>query len=816
MLQKYLISIICFLTLAININAAETATITGKIVTAEDNSPLASATIVLHNAKDSSTATGAIADKAGSFTLNATIGNYYLEVKFVGYVSKYIDIKVQNTTTQNVGTIKLVQTELLQNEVVVEAEKEAVVLGIDSKTFNVTKDLTAGGTNILDVLRKIPSVNVDLDENITMNGSTPKILVDGRESNYSSKEMLKVLSSDLVESVELITNPSAKYESEGVSGIIDIKLKKEIDNGFNGMVNVWGGSDFEFKYGENGGGGFYGNYKLGKVNLFGNLSYNHYGSNSDDRSNRTTWIDGDTAYTDRFGNYEYNSNWYGGKLGADIEFTKKDVLTLSVNASGGGSDFTSLSRYNSTDALHNPTEHYDYTANSDGENFDGNIAANYKKSFEEKGHNLYVDAYISKNKGDDDGSNSRLYEPINEGDALRSDLFKDDSHDNTYREVVQVDYEKTLELFGNLGAGVKAVYRQISNDETEFRFNHSLGEYLLDPTLSDSYKFSDGILSAYFTLGKKWESFSYRLGLRAEYTDWDFRSNVMDTSFNDNYLSIIPTVHLKYNFGITHSFSISYSRRLQRPWYSELNPFERIIDSNSIWLGNPDLVPSYYNSYSFDYMFFTPKTTVTTSLFYRNTDNTSEYYHSLTPWGGIRSYPMNIAKNTSYGASITLNQTITDWWNLNAYFSLNNQMYEALDYGIEKREQTNWSVSMNTTLKLMDNLRLQLSGYYSPSSISLQGRYSGYYAVNAGLHYDFFDDRMSAGLNLNNLIFPNNNEFITFGDYFNSYSYYNWQHRQFSLRLSYKINDYKQKQERNLDDGSGGGGAPQGGGQGGI
>jgi len=281
-MQKYII-VITALILSITLTLpAQQSKIKGNVKSADDNKPLSSTTLILRKASDSSVVSGAFSDKQGNFTFTTNPGNYFLEVKFVGYETTYIrDIELKKSQTLSLPQVFLSPSDFLLNEVIIEEEKEAVIIGIDSKTFNVTKDILAGGTNVLDVLRNIPSVSVDLDDNITMNGTTPKILIDGRESQLASKDMLKILSSDLVESVELITNPSAKYESEGVSGIIDIKLKKDADNGFNGMVRVSSGDDFNFKYVKNRGLGFNGNYKYKKFNFYASANYGRWSGYGD-------------------------------------------------------------------------------------------------------------------------------------------------------------------------------------------------------------------------------------------------------------------------------------------------------------------------------------------------------------------------------------------------------------------------------------------------------------------------------------------------------------------------------------------------------
>jgi hypothetical protein len=280
--KTFLIAAIIIFVAFSNIFASDQAKIKGNVIAIDNNQPLPRATIVLRKITDSIVVGGAMTDKQGNFTITANEGFYYIEVKFIGYETQFVsDIKVNKKQVLTLPQIKLNPTAILQGEIQVEAEKEDVVIGIDSRTYNVTKDILAGGTNVIDVLRNIPSISVDIDDNIKMSGRTPKILIDGRESQLASIDMLKILSSDLVESVELITNPSAKYESEGVSGIINIILKKDSDNGFNGMVRINSGDDFKFKHIKNRGTSFNGNYKYGKLNLYASASYGRWSSFSD-------------------------------------------------------------------------------------------------------------------------------------------------------------------------------------------------------------------------------------------------------------------------------------------------------------------------------------------------------------------------------------------------------------------------------------------------------------------------------------------------------------------------------------------------------
>ena len=814
-----LVLILIFTTNAI---ANANAKVTGTVVSATDKKPLISATVILHKQNDSTIVGGAITDKNGKFTISAVAGQYYIEIKYIGFENQYVnDIVLVGDKVQTLATILLEASEVLQNEITVEAEKEFVEIGIDSRKFNVTKDITAGENNVLDVLRKIPSVEVDMDDNVKMNGTTPKILIDGRESPLAEKDMLKVLGSDLVESVELITNPSAKYESEGVSGIIDIKLKKEIDKGMNAMIRAGYGSDFQFKYNDNKNLGFNANIKAGKSNIFARLSYYDYSYSGNYTGVRKTWLDTgnivsnnfDTTFRNSYGEYNGDGGGLNGSIGIDYEFTKKDAITFNVNLGNWNWLNNNFNKYD-VNNLAGLIQDYKSFSDNNNNSFNGSASLYFKKEFEEKGHNLYVDANYNNRGSNSDNSNDYFYYPILETDTLYKRLINADGENPNQSFTFKVDYEKTLELFGNLGAGIRANKSKLTNINKNYQYSYLVDDYEFNELLSDDYKFDDGVYSAYFTLGKKWASFSYRLGLRTEYTDWEFLSNAADTSFSQDYLSWMPSIHLKYMIGFKHTFGVSYSRRLSRPWSSQYNPYMRIYDSASVSVGNPALLPSYYNSYNVDYLLFTPKTTVSTAFNFNNTDNSSENYNTLTDWSGIITYPINAGTVQNFGASLSVQQKITDWWNANVYASLRHSKIAAPSLGIDTREQTSWSANASTSVKIFEKLRINSSFYYSASSITLQGSSAANYSLSVGANYSMFDDKLSLYANFSNLVFPDNPEYITFGDYFYSRSYSNWAKRSFSMGFSYKINNYQEKNRR-IDENSieGGSGEQSGGGR---
>lgn len=794
-------------------------TIEGKVLN-ESNEVLSNASIYVLKL-DSSIYTGTKSNVGGGFVVKVPKGVYLLKVSYLGYETQIIDsVDLSSKEVVKVGNIVLKQTTEVLEGVVVEAEKEDVVITEDGKEFKATDNMKSASTSIIDLLRKVPGVEVDYEDNIKLEGKAPKLLIDGRESFMTDKELLKTLPPDLVGSVEVINNPSAKYEAEGVTGIINIKMRKDIDGVFSAVVYANTGADIEFKYNKNGYFGGNIQYKKGKWNLFAGVNGGVGKGNNDNRSERKIWntdttlLDVDTTYTNRYGFYDNRSNYYGGRFGVDYELDTNNTFTLSANINSSKRNNTYSNRYDefalASNNLFDTTSSYLYASDGNNNSTDYDLSFNYTHKFEEKGHTLYFDVYSSNGNGGSNGSNSKTnyLSPFNVYDI----------YDNSYNgsgnsQTIKLDYERKFELLGNFSAGLRANFSQDDDVNTYLKYNDTTGEWLADLRNADSYNYKNSVLAAYFNIGNKFGDFSYRIGLRAENTNWTFDSRSMHQKFSDNYIAFSPSINLRYQIGIPHSFSLNYSRRFQRPWYSQLNPFYSLIDSQSISSGNPDLEMSYYNSYYFSYSFYSNNTSLSLSLRYSNTDNSVEYYSTRTPWGGIHSMPVNIAKSDRAGISAYINQKIIENWNIGAWLSYGYAHTDPTTIGLPIREQYNFSANLNSSLKLFDRLDISAFGYYFPGSLSIQGKNDAWYSLQLGVNYEIIKQKLTLDFGLNNLIYNSKNKYETYGNGFQSISYNNWSHRGISLGLRYRINDYQEKNRRSDESGgveSSGGGRQSG------
>lgn len=772
------------------IYSQDKASISGRIIDADTQKNLPSATVVLLNPQDSSIVSGAVSDKNGEFNIKASFGKYLLQVKFVGYETHFVsDIVLEKGREKlDLGNISLAPTALISDEVMVTAEKENVAIGIDKRIFNVTKDLVTTGGTAVDVLRNLPSVSVDNEGNVQMNGTSVKILIDGKESHLSSDMALQSIPADLISSVELITNPSAKYEAEGVSGIIDIILKTERDDGFNALFAVHGGAAFNFKDTKNGGASFDGNYKFGKFNIFGNLSSYYYDMDHSYTNTRQAWQKDDTTHILRDNQGDYGGLWTSGKLGLDYNFDKKTVLTYFLSYNGGSSGYSSNSLVNYTENNIIAKSYNDISSNDYNHNV-LSTGLNFKKSFGKQNHTLWADIYYSITNSQPEGSSIMQYNLPIAFDLEARTLAE--SRRKAFN--AQVDYIRPIKYIGDFETGAKF---RLNNFDEKNNYDNLINQiWKNDFSRSDNYNYNERISSFYMLFSNKISSFSYKLGMRLENTDYEFLQKAIDTSYDKNYWSVIPTVHLAYNINEANSFRLNYSRRLQRPWTSYLNPrFILSTDSANAYIGNADLKPEYYNSYEFSYMLFTPHTTISLGTYYRNTDEAIESLYKILENGVLLARPENLTKSSTLGVNGNFMQVITDWWRVNLDFNYYKVDFESSN--LNKRSNYNWNTYFSSSFEISDNFNVQLTSYYYPTVISMQSERDDFYAVNLGARYQLLDKKLSIGLNFNNLLYSEVSKSTTYGNDFYSEYKGKWSYRSFSLNISYKLNDYKEKYRR--------------------
>ena len=659
--------------------------ISGKVIDKKTNEPLPYVTIVVKH--DATLVTGGITNETGNFEINKLVPQKYtLEIQFIGYKTLIKEVDLSENSRIDLGTIAIEEDVAQLAGVEVVKERSIMEQKIDRKVINVGKDLISAGATAGEIMNNIPSVSVDPQTNqITLRGnSNVRILIDGKPTNLSPEQILKQIPSASIKQIELITNPSAKYNPEGMSGIINIVLHKNANDGFNGSVN----SGVTFGITPKVNSSLDLNYKTGKVNFYGNYGFNH-GKNANNRNRQDfDFNNKNTSHLFKIGMdyfindrntvsfYTTQNLFYGGAIGrTDVNY--EDPATNDI-----------LQLFNSKSD--NTSQAY---------NFD------YKHNFKKEGENIELEVNFNQN---DSPEHTTFEFPLIPSYTLNT---VDNTNDNV---IINLDYVNPLNETTKLETGLET---RIESTDNLLNVNNNY---------NSSFSYERKIYSAYATYGKQWKKWSAQAGARLEKFEAAADFNQVGNAsahFSDSFVTVYPSGFVSYNPNDNNSFNFSVARRVDRASIQQVNPIREwstpTIDSK----GNPDLKPQFTNSFELNYTRRTKIGSITSGIFYRKIyDEINRYiYESPTdPNKNILSYD-NFKDNDAYGMEVSGNLNFTKWWSANfgvdAYF---RKIRGVVSTDFVEADATIFNARINNSFKATKDLRFQLFGMYRGEDISLQ------------------------------------------------------------------------------------------------
>ena len=782
----------------------------GKVIDQKTDQPIEYATISLHSIRDSSLVTGGITDAKGEFNISEIkLGRYFVKVGFIGYDTKIVkDVKFsprEGTTEQNLGDIKLAENSQVLEDVDVTAEKSIVTNSIDKKIFNVSQSFVSNASSATEVLENIPSIDVDIDGNVSLRGSSNLIiLVDGKPSGMSATEILEQIPASSIESIEIITNPSAKYDPDGTAGILNIVLKKNKLKGFNGMFNVGIGTYSSYNAMANL------SYRTQKFNIYANYGYHSAERRMEGYTYRENYLtSGNTIFEqDDEGSFRFMSQM--GKVGLDLYLNDKNTLSLSGNYSSrsfarNSSDANMY--YDGNFSLQNASERTSESAHP-GTGYD--LYLMYTKEFEKKGHELTIDAYQSKHSG---ASNGSFEENFFDAEYIQTGttLFERDYNDFTNNiYTFKSDYVYPVTENSKFEAGAKAEFSTSSTDYYFERFDDASSDYVIDDTRNNYFDYQQNIFAAYLIYGAKFGKVDMQVGLRGEQTFTDFILTRVNENYKNQYFSLYPSVHFNYEFKKGEMIQVSYSRRVNRPHTHALNPNVDYSDPMNLRAGNPSLLPEYINSYDFGYAKYWKKASLTTSLYYKDIKGMITRIKTVDEFGVSLTTYDNIESGKDIGFEFVLNATPYKWWNM----TLSSNVFQSIIDGSNlETEMNNSGASFQgkfmSTWKIPNIFDVQLSGRYRGPRIMPQGKSTSSFTIDAGIKKSILDKKGTVSLQVRDIFNTRKFEY-----YMEDYNYYQEGSRQrmgryinfsFSYRFGKLSNDRKKRgSERGEDSDMGG------------
>lgn len=710
------------------------------------NQPLELATVQVFNTEDSSLIGGAATDKEGKFLIEKIpTGSYTIRISFIGYNTAVVrNVKLEKDKVLNLGTIKLEVNSESTEEIQVEDEAPIMTYEQGKKVYDVKKDLTAQNGTVLDLLKNIPSVDVDNNGNVSLRGGgNVKILIDGKPSTLLSNgtQMLQNIPASLVEKIEIINNPSAKYEAEGISGIINIIMKAgEKNHGYNGNIRINGGTEDKYN--------IYGSASLvkGKFSFNGMYSFWNYSMPGKTDLYRVNYLSTVSRFIDQNFDWKYKGLSHYASLGGDWEINKHNTLSLVTSFFAFDRNINNKNILNFYDASNNlsSTIKYFLDDNRDGYYYDGTIT--YSKKFEEK--NRDFTAYLNLSGRDENTLiNYDIYDFMNT-------LTKTKNESNYKFDFLnlQADYVHPFSETNKLETGIKSNVRLINGDYKFYQLNANTGNWEEQFNKNNDVNYKDLISAAYITYSGNYKDFSYQAGLRTEHTYLDF--SILDGTemYNRSYIDFFPSISLSQKLGIENQFQTTYSRRINRPNLFLLNPFVENLDEYTKRTGNPYLNPEYINSFELGYTRSLNFAMLTLTGFYRNTKNSIQYLTYADSTGVNLMKPENRGTSNTFGLEFIVQGGLAKWWTVYgsvSYFNT-NIFYDGGTNSFDKTYNA-WSTRINTNAAIPDLFDVQITYFYFGKQETAQGSIDPFQMLNLSLQKSLFENKLIIGLRINDL-----------------------------------------------------------------
>lgn len=777
--------------------------IKGVIIDKTSGQAMEYANVAIYNKEDSSLVTGGITGTKGEFEIKGMpLGEYYLEAHFIGFEkSKVTDIVIDKESPLfNSGNIILSPSSIELGGVEVVADKAAIEYKLDKKVVNVSQVIIAAGGSAATVLENTPSVQVDIEGNVTLRGSGSfTVLIDGRPSVLSGSDALRQIPASALENIEIITNPSAKYEPDGSAGIINLIMKKNSMNGLSGVINASIGIRDKYR------GDFILNYRTEKFNYFIGADWRdetNYGSMA---ITRETFFGDTTNYLSIDGDRNFIRGGQNFKGGFDYYISDKTTFTLSGEV-GKSKNNRSAEEYILEYTIPKSTDIYsvnDEISFRERDFYSGTL--NFQHKFKKDGHKIEANAFYSGRKGfDGDEENEMLtdenYNPL--GTYLAQVKASEEEDENDFR--MKFDYTLPFSEFSKLEAGYQGrMEREIESTSFE-EYDPVSGTWIISDFFSSAIDFKNDIHAVYATYSNKLGGLEFMGGLRGELTDREIKSSANDSVAALKLYDLFPTLHLSYDIGEKNEIMASYSRRINRPGGWDLNVVPTYFNRYTIREGNPELEPEYTDSYDLGYMLKFGRSYLSLEAFSRITKNKIDRIESLGDDGILYIKSENLGKDFSTGLELMGNVEFTKWLTVNASVSGFNYRIEGeVDGETFDRESTNWSGRMNTTIKFSDNSRMQIQGFYRGPSVSAQGESKASFFTTLALQQDLLKKKLTATLTVQDPFGTAKFERESVTSDFKNWFQWKREPRVLMLTLSYKINNFK-SDERGNNAGGGG------------
>lgn len=758
---------------------AEEYSIHGIVRDSVDQKPLLSTAVTLHKLKDSSMVKGLKTKKDGVFEFSSlSKGGYFVKFSQIGYATKFVGpiFLGRQGNAIDLGDVLMIDSVLSAKGVVITGERLETQYEVDKKVFYVGKSNLTQGGNAVDALKTIPLVEVDANGRIKVRGTTKvQVQIDGKGSGGGrghggggGTRMLETIPAEMIEKIEIITNPSAKNDPDGISGILNIVIDKTKIGGMNLMLNAntgWGDKYrgmAGFRYGK-------GNSNL-FINYFGGSTWNTSESTNERHIFRPDSIQNNFQETDGR-TYMQNHNL---RSRYSYNLTDMSSINMELNYGYSNSESTRDIVNNFSDSLNNFTGKYTNKTFTKGPSSNFEASAKYDKKWDIMGrHKFTADATYSNFYSNSDADYNKTVFGTDGLTALERVITRSNTDDRFDNFMLQSDYTRPISENMKLEVGYKGIFR---NEDNKFNMDSLHGsEWINAPLSFNKYSYKEIINSAYASVSRSFDNVSAMVGFRAESANttldqesWDLETQGnKKRKYDNDYFSIFPSVHLIYNINEDDKVQASYSRRINRPSVDQLSPFIDYTDPMNRSYGNPNLKPEYTNSYEINILKYFGRVMILPQAFYRHTTDNISSFQEILPDGTQGITYRNMNSSTSYGFEFTVSTPLNDWWKISSDVSYYKFKIEGNAYNDNvTNDDYAWNFNINSMMNFTDDLSLQLNSRYRSPIVTAQGKTYETFSVDLGCRYQIIKDKLNLHIRAGNILNTMKPHSLTSGTYF--------------------------------------------------
>lgn len=722
----------------------------GTVRDSVNNQPLEFVSVALIQLSDSSAAAGSLTNAKGHFAMEGLRpGRYKISITSIGY-RKYESapfVVTPREPLKDLGPVLLSPSVSKLKEVTISGEKAEYSGNLDKKVYNVDKNLVNPGGSVSEVMQNIPSVTVDIDGKVALRGSeNVTILIDGKPAGLTGEnraQILQQLPASSIEQIEVITNPSARYDAEGTSGIINIKTRKDKNAGLNGTISAGVGTNDKYNA------SVAVNRRNSETNIYGNYSFRHDQRWSEGESVRSNFYNDTTTYFDTDNRGESESDAH--VLRAGVDFYLDDYNTLGVSGGMVMRDETredaALTLVQSADFITQSGYTRFTDATEESLNYDASL--DYRHTWSGSKRELTGSASFNSSQRDNTDLYTNQPLPLPADPSLQRVINEPDNLTWQF----QGDYIYPAEK-GKWETGIKGTFRDLLSDQMAERYDIDKATWLPDLSLTNEFEYGDNVYAAYLQYGRRISIIEVAAGLRLEHTEIDARSVTADTGFKRSYTDLFPSLSLKYSLSEGKDLQLSYSRRIQRPSPGQLNPFVNLFDSLNVMRGNPNLDPEYITAVELGYQGIYNNQTYTATLYYRYIDNYIQRYRVIDQSTNVSTMTfLNYEYSQNIGLELVARNQIGKVLSATTSLNVFRNWADATNIDEDLRSDVySWDLRTTLNVRMTPSTSVQITANYMAPREQPQGRFKGMSGIDLGIRHDFKGNHWSMTLSVNDIL----------------------------------------------------------------